>query len=266
MNHRAGPDVKIDVSQIKELPIPRGEFPVPYPRSAFRVYIRPEAHLHMLAHSKTNTSIELCGVLIGEVMRDDYGPFVVVTEMIEGEHAEGSTAGVTFTQDTWAHVFRQLDGQYSGQRVVGWYHTHPGFGIFLSSMDMFIQTHFFNLPWQVAFVVDPLADMEGMFEWRNGDIAPSSPYWVGEQPFVGSHRQRNSRRAAKAPEDSSANEDGPTAGAADKPERRAQLSYVAWHAVQLLLLVALLVMVLSRGRIERFVEQFLKDLIHYWLE
>ena len=49
-----------------------------------------------------------------------------------------------------------MDAEHSEERIVGWYHTHPGFGIFLSGMDLFIQDHFFNLPWQVAFVYDPL--------------------------------------------------------------------------------------------------------------
>src|SRR5439155_15730472 len=40
--------------------------------------------------------------------------------------------------------------------------------IFLSGMDLFIQDNFFNLPWQVAFVYDPLGKDEGMFIWRHG--------------------------------------------------------------------------------------------------
>jgi hypothetical protein len=35
-------------------------------------------------------------------------------------------------------------------------------------MDLFIHENFFALPWQVAFVYDPLGGDQGMFIWRNG--------------------------------------------------------------------------------------------------
>ena len=61
-----------------------------------------------------------------------------------------------------------MDRDYPDKKMIGWYHTHPGFGIFLSGMDLFICDNFFNLPWQVAFVYDPLGGDEGNFVWRSG--------------------------------------------------------------------------------------------------
>jgi hypothetical protein len=61
-----------------------------------------------------------------------------------------------------------MNSQHPDQTIVGWYHTHPGFGIFLSEMDVFICEHFFNLPWQTAFVFDPHSGEEGNFIWRSG--------------------------------------------------------------------------------------------------
>ena len=54
--------------------------------------------------------------------------------------------------------------------MVGWYHTHPGFGIFLSAYDMFIQRNFFSNPWQIAMVVDPRRQELGFFHWRNDEV------------------------------------------------------------------------------------------------
>jgi len=53
---------------------------------------------------------------------------------------------------------------------VGWYHSHPGFGVFLSEHDMFIQENFFSSPQQVAWVFDPHTDEEGCFGWVNGKV------------------------------------------------------------------------------------------------
>jgi hypothetical protein len=61
-----------------------------------------------------------------------------------------------------------MDRDYPDKRILGWYHTHPGFGIFLSDMDVFIQENFFPEPWQAAFVYDPKAKEEGIFLWKQG--------------------------------------------------------------------------------------------------
>ena len=49
--------------------------------------------------------------------------------------------------------------------MVGWYHTHPDWGVFLSGMDMFICDNFFNKPLDVAYVIDPCRGDRGMFQW-----------------------------------------------------------------------------------------------------
>jgi hypothetical protein len=50
--------------------------------------------------------------------------------------------------------------------MVGWYHTHPDWGVFLSSMDLFICEHFFNKPLDVAIVLDPIREERGIFHWE----------------------------------------------------------------------------------------------------
>src|SRR5207244_1370502 len=64
-------------------------------------------------------------------------------------------------------------------RIVGWYHSHPDFGIFLSDRDCFIHENFFSGPGQVAYVFDPVRDLEGMFAWQNGKPTPLPHFWVG---------------------------------------------------------------------------------------
>ena len=63
-------------------------------------------------------------------------------------------------------------GCYPDLDIVGWYHTHPDFGIFLSSHDLFIHRHFFAQPLQVAYVVDPIRQTRGFFQWRDGGDRP----------------------------------------------------------------------------------------------
>jgi hypothetical protein len=46
-------------------------------------------------------------------------------------------------------------------------------------MDLFIQDNFFNLPWQLAFVYDPIGGDEGSFVWRAGK-SDREPFLVDE--------------------------------------------------------------------------------------
>lgn len=117
-------------------------------------------------HARSSSSTEICGVLIGQ----DKDNRIEVKASIQGENAEQAGAHVTFTQDTWEHIYAVKDKKFPNERIVGWYHSHPGFGIFLSEHDLFIHKNFFSSPGQVAWVYDPHSDEEGCFGWVNGKI------------------------------------------------------------------------------------------------
>ena len=117
-------------------------------------------------HARSSEKAEICGVLIGQ----DREQRIEVTASIEGQNAEEAGAHVTFTQDTWEHIYAVKDKKYPDERIVGWYHSHPGFGVFLSEHDTFIHKNFFSSPGQVAWVFDPHSDEEGCFGWVGGQI------------------------------------------------------------------------------------------------
>lgn len=116
--------------------------------------------------ARAEMSAEICGVLIGE----EAGGVTVIEELIEGEGAAKAGTHVTFTQDTWAHIYSVKDRDFPSKRITGWYHSHPGFGIFLSRQDLFIHENFFSAPEQVAWVYDPHSDEEGCFGWVDGAV------------------------------------------------------------------------------------------------
>jgi proteasome lid subunit RPN8/RPN11 len=115
----------------------------------------------MHQHARSNSKAEVCGVLIG----NDLGEVTSVEACIAGVNATQGGAHVTFTQDTWEHIYQIKDRDYPDERIVGWYHSHPGFGVFMSDHDTFIHKNFFSSPKQVAWVYDPHSDEEGCFGW-----------------------------------------------------------------------------------------------------
>jgi proteasome lid subunit RPN8/RPN11 len=147
---------------------------------------------HARAHMKT----EVCGVLIGE----QRGEVVEVQASIEALNAAQAGTHVTFTQDAWEEIYRVKDEKYPEHRIVGWYHSHPGFGVFLSEHDTFIHKNFFSAPNQVAWVYDPHTDEEGCFGWFDGKIERIATMAVVDLNGDGSERTPKERAQQEMPE------------------------------------------------------------------
>lgn len=123
----------------------------------------------MEAHARTNTRVELGGVMLGKQLIDDKGdPFVVITDSLRANHYEATKGSFKFTHETWNAITRERNEFRPDLEMVGWYHTHPGWGVFLSGMDLFICNNFFNRQLDVALVVEPVANERGWFQWDDG--------------------------------------------------------------------------------------------------
>lgn len=122
-------------------------------------------------HVFNNNDREVGGVLVG--YKSLRGALPYVEGAIAAMSADEQRATLTFTQDSWEHVHRVMESEFPSGEIVGWYHTHPGFGIFLSEHDLFIHRNFFSDESQVAQVIDPHSGEEGIFTWENGQIQES---------------------------------------------------------------------------------------------
>ena len=139
------------------------------------VVMEAEVARKIRQHARSSMKAEVCGVLIGNTEHER----MVVEACIAGINAAQGGAHVTFTQDTWEHIYKIKDKDFPEHKIVGWYHSHPGFGVFLSEHDLFIQQNFFSNPQQVAWVYDPHTDEEGCFGWIGGNIEKLSTIRVG---------------------------------------------------------------------------------------
>ncbi len=121
------------------------------------------------AHALSSLNREVAGVLVGRrPEKQPDGRYVVhVFDTIVARHTVMQGASVTYTPESWRYLNDTLAERYPDETavMVGWYHTHPGFGIFLSGMDLFIHQNFFTQIWHVAMVLDPRARTSGFFCW-----------------------------------------------------------------------------------------------------
>ncbi|MFQ5650611.1 MAG: Mov34/MPN/PAD-1 family protein [bacterium] len=155
-------------------------FPVPGTQSAqLRVFFEKQAYASVVAHARSSLDAEICGVLLGVVGEDEDGDHVQVKAVIEGEGAKEGSTHVTFTQETWNKIHHTRDNEYPDMQIVGWYHSHPGFGVQFSEMDLFIQRNFFSSPTQVALVTDPVIGEVAICANAEHGIAALRHFWVG---------------------------------------------------------------------------------------
>jgi hypothetical protein len=81
-------------------------------------------------------------------------------------------AHLTFTPEIWGQLVSIYLNSFPELRILGWYHSHPGMGIFLSGSDLFIHDHFFSAPWQIAVVLDPIGKQIGLARGGNQILDP----------------------------------------------------------------------------------------------
>lgn len=137
-----------------------------------------------------DTSIELGGVLLGGHYLDEQDqPFVEIRDALEARHYEATKGSFKFTHDTWQDLLQRTAAYPTGTKMVGWYHSHPGWGIFLSEMDLFICQSFFTHPLDVALVVDPCQDQRGWFYWQGGQAGPTKQRSRGFFLYDSRHRR-----------------------------------------------------------------------------
>lgn len=165
----------------EEQPAQFREFPGPASAAAavpFRVAFDRDPCADVYLHAREHLDEEVCGVLVGEVFADDRGRYVHVRGVIRGDRAKQGRAQVTFTHETWEEIHRVLEERFPTCQIVGWYHSHPGFGVEFSDMDRFIHENFFSGPMQVAQVVDPLSGQMALLFNGPGGLDYVDRLWV----------------------------------------------------------------------------------------
>ena len=146
-----------------------------------KVYIKQDVYKALEKYASSNTEKELGTILVGEYCEAMGNLHVVISDYIEAKYTDASSATLTFTHKTWEYVHKQHDRLHPEKKIIGWQHTHPNYGIFLSNYDLFIQENFFNLPFQVAYVIDPVQNLRGFFQWKDGKTEKLKGYYVYDE-------------------------------------------------------------------------------------
>lgn len=146
-----------------------------------KVYIKQDVYKALEKLAASDTSKELGSIIIGDYSKDMGRMNVIISNYIEAKYTEASASTLTFTHKTWNYVHKEHERLYPNKKIVGWQHTHPNYGIFLSYYDLFIHENFFSHQFQVAYVIDPIQTQRGFFQWKNGKIEKLSGYFIYDE-------------------------------------------------------------------------------------
>lgn len=146
-----------------------------------KVYIKQDVYKALEKYASSNTSKELGTILIGDYCEELGKTHVIISDYIEAKYTDASASTLTFTHETWDYVHKQHDALYPDKKIIGWQHTHPNYGIFLSNYDLFIQENFFNMSFQIAYVIDPIQNIRGFFQWKNDKIEKLKGYYIYDE-------------------------------------------------------------------------------------
>ena len=148
--------------------------------SAETVYISSLALLKMLKHGRAGVPMEVMGLMLGDFVDE----FTIHVVDVFAMPQSGTGVSVEAVDDVFQTKMMDMLRQTGrDQMVVGWYHSHPGFGCWLSSVDVNTQQSFEQLnPRSVAVVIDPIQSVKGKVVIDAFRSIPSQVIMLGQEP------------------------------------------------------------------------------------
>ncbi|KAL1927127.1 hypothetical protein VTP01DRAFT_5090 [Rhizomucor pusillus] len=119
-----------------------------------RVKISAIALIKMVMHARSGGNIEVMGLMQGKVHED-----TMIIMDVFALPVEGTETRVNAQAEAYEYMVTYMENARAVGRLenaIGWYHSHPGYGCWLSGIDVNTQmlNQQYQEPW-VAVVVDP---------------------------------------------------------------------------------------------------------------
>lgn len=152
-----------------------------------RVIAGQTALRQLQAHSKSDLESEVGGALLGHAYRYREETYVEIKAALPARTDDHGPNHFTFNADAWSHLHRDRASRHPELDIVGWFHTHPGLGVFYSADDVVVHSAAFVMPWHVGLVVDPASDEAGLFGWIAQEAKESNARTIA--PLAGFYEQ-----------------------------------------------------------------------------
>jgi proteasome lid subunit RPN8/RPN11 len=133
-------------------------------------YVWKDAIDKIISHCRSMAvdKLEALGFLAGDVFSWKGHEYTVVRDAITTE-LDSTSSSVRFDREGFPAIFEKLDRLEYSYIIVGWYHSHPGYGCFMSATDVETHRGSYNEPYHLALVVDPVREELACFAIEAGE-------------------------------------------------------------------------------------------------
>ncbi len=113
-----------------------------------------KAERHFAQAAENN--LEAMGLLVGKFCECQGSGWVLCEDYITSGNS-ATRVSVRFSRGSFEELASEFQARRSSHdtAIVGWAHSHPGYGCFLSATDVATQEKFFPHPQSIALVIDP---------------------------------------------------------------------------------------------------------------
>jgi 26S proteasome regulatory subunit N11 len=151
-----------------------------FKRDIFEVYVLREVIDAIVSHCESYAPLEAMGILLGDSFLWKGFEYTLVEKHIPCL-SESTTASVKLSDagiKNLIKIIHEVKKSTPEILIVGWYHSHPGYGCFLSSVDIETQRRFFSESFHIAIVVDPLKKELGFYKLTINGYRAVSPCFL----------------------------------------------------------------------------------------
>lgn len=134
-----------------------------YSQSHKEIFIYKNVFDELITFLKSNLEVEKGGFLLGSNKMNK----VIVSKFHPARYTESTKSSLKFTNKTLLDFDEASTTTYSKLKILGWVHSHPDLGIFVSKQDMAVNA-FFKY---IAIIFDPVRNEIGVY-----DLTAPCPY------------------------------------------------------------------------------------------
>ena len=210
-----------------------------------RVYLHQDVYNALESYSREGNARDRGAILLGQYREDSGKLHVLISGCVEAKYADTTGGVLRFTQETWDYVQRVRTLKHPDKWIVGWEHSQPGRGLILSDHDRQLHADYFELPFQLVYLIDPEQKQRGFYQWQGGSLSELNGFYVYDEPGktikLRQAAERANRSAAVA---AGAGAAAAAEGAAETPQNGSARSMLS-VAVILALLIAVAALAIS---------------------
>ncbi|HHW67502.1 MAG: hypothetical protein PWP07_153 [Epulopiscium sp.] len=145
--------------------------------TGIHIYLEDYVYTYLYQYSKLNRGEEKGAALVGYYTEEFGEKMAIINGAIQFKSSLAEDK-VLLTDEVLNEVKAKLNKYFPDRELMGWMHTQPGYGIFLTTQDIRLQKQFFGKPYQTLMIIDPIENMEAFFLWDKEEVRSAEGYYI----------------------------------------------------------------------------------------